>query len=245
MVRGGRHGSQSEPDPFKTDPIPNGYVCRSPLTRSRAHTIGSRPKAVAPARLASRIRTLLLSPPGQRRLRPTRTRSAVPATGERALFRYGQANPSSRRSIPLTARISRRHDAPRRTQGKIPGRPAQLRRIAPDRERIQPAQAGHDVRDPEEPRRERPGHPRRRHARNPARRLRLPAQPREPTTCPAPTTSMSARARCAASACAPATRSRARSARPRMASATSRCSRSTRSISSRPRRSATASTSTI
>ncbi len=40
-----------------------------------------------------------------------------------------------------------------------------------------PAQAGHDVRDPEEPGRERPGDPRRGHAGNPARRLRLPAQP--------------------------------------------------------------------
>ena len=51
-------------------------------------------------------------------------------------------------------------------------------------------------------------------------------------------------ARSAASACAPATRSRARSAARRTASATSRCSRSTRSISRTRRRSATRSTST-
>ena len=55
---------------------------------------------------------------------------------------------------------------------------------------------------------------------------------------------VSPHARCAASACAPATRSKGRSARPRTASGISRCSRSTRSISSRRRRCATASIST-
>ena len=48
---------------------------------------------------------------------------------------------------------------------------------------------------------------------------------------PAPTTSTSRPPRSAASRCAPATRSKARSAAPRTASATSRCSRSTRSTS--------------
>ena len=65
----------------------------------------------------------------------------------------------------------------------------------------------------------------------------LPARPRRHLCEPV--------ARCAASACAPATRSRARSARPRTASAISRCSRSTRSISTIPRSCATASISTI
>ena len=51
--------------------------------------------------------------------------------------------------------------------------------------------------------------------------------------------------RSAASACAPATRSKARSAARRTASAISRCSRSTRSISRIRRRSATGSISTI
>ena len=66
-----------------------------------------------------------------------------------------------------------------------------------------------------------------------------------PTTCLAPTTSTSRQVRSAASACAPVTRSRARSAHPRMASAISPCSRSTPSTSTTRRRCATASTSTI
>jgi transcription termination factor Rho len=56
---------------------------------------------------------------------------------------------------------------------------------------------------------------------------------RKPTTCPAPTTSMSAPRRSAATACAPATASTAPSARRAKASATSPWSPSPRSTSSR------------
>ncbi len=59
-----------------------------------------------------------------------------------------------------------------------------------------------------------------------------------------PTTSMSAPTRYGSSACAPATPSRARSARRRTASAISRSSASSRSISTIPRWCATVSTST-
>ncbi len=69
----------------------------------------------------------------------------------------------------------------------------------------------------------------------PARRLRLPARPRLQLPAGARRHLRLAVARSAASTCAPATRSRARSARPRRASATSPCSRSRRSTSRIPR----------
>ena len=71
-------------------------------------------------------------------------------------------------------------------------------------------------------------------ARDPARRLRLPARARVLLPARARTTSTSRPRRSASSTCAPATRSAARSARPRRTSATSPSSRSTRSTSSRP-----------
>ena len=61
---------------------------------------------------------------------------------------------------------------------KTPAELVNFAELLTGRKRLLPAQAGHHVRDPEEPRRQRSGDPRRGHAGNPARRLRLPAQPR-------------------------------------------------------------------
>ena len=109
---------------------------------------------------------------------------------------------------------------------KKPNRASGLRRRARDRERLVHAQAGHDVRDPQGARRAQCRDHRRRRARNPAGRLRLPALAGIELPRRARTTSTSRPRRSAASACAPATRSKARSAAPRTASAISRCSRS-------------------
>ena len=69
--------------------------------------------------------------------------------------------------------------------------------------------------------------------------------PRNPTTCPAPTTSTFPRPRSAVSACVPATPPKVRFAPPRKASAISPFSRSPPSISKTPSRSSTRSISTI
>ena len=98
---------------------------------------------------------------------------------------------------------------------KTPGRAARLRRRTADRERLLAAQAGHDVRRPEAARRERRADLRRRRARSACRTGSAFCARRKRTIWPGRTTSMSARTRCGASGCAPATRSRARSARPR------------------------------
>ena len=127
------------------------------------------------------------------------------------------------------------HHAPIRTQSQARLRADRSRQRERDRRRQPDAQAGADVRDPEEAGQEGRADLRRRRARSAARRLRLPALARHVATSPAPTTSTSRRRRSAASTCTPATRSKARSARPRTASATSRWSRSTRSTASRPR----------
>ena len=96
-----------------------------------------------------------------------------------------------------------------------------------------PEQAGPDLPDPQgaDP----PERPdvRRRRAGDPARRLRLPAQPR--VQLPAcPTTSTSRPPRSGASACGPATSSPARSARPRKAKSISPCCASRRSTTRTP-----------
>ena len=115
---------------------------------------------------------------------------------------------------------------------EVADRAARLRRGARGRERLDHAQAGPDVRDPEAAGRAKTSRssataslemlqdgfgflrsPDANYLAGPRRHLRL------------------ARRRSAASACAPATRSKARSAARRKASAISRCSRSTRSIS--------------
>ena len=61
-----------------------------------------------------------------------------------------------------------------RTEAEIAGRSADLRGRARDRERIHPAEAGHDVRDPQAARRERCHHFRQRRAGSPSGRFRLP-----------------------------------------------------------------------
>jgi transcription termination factor Rho len=63
------------------------------------------------------------------------------------------------------------------------------------------------------------------------------------TTCPVPTTFTSPLRKCAASGCVPAISSKARSAPRKIPSATSRCSRSVRSIMKHRKRSVTASIS--
>ena len=122
-------------------------------------------------------------------------------------------------------------------KSKTADRTARLRRGARGRERQHHAQAGADVRDPQAAGRAARS---RSSAKASSRSCRTAsascARPMR-TTCRARTTSTSRPRRSAASACAPATPSRARSAAPRRASAISRCSRSTRSISRIPRRS--------
>ena len=81
---------------------------------------------------------------------------------------------------------------------------------------------------------QRRGHLRRRRARDPAGRLRLPARP-DGSYLAGPDDIYVARARSAASTCAPATPSPGSSARRRKASAISRCSRSTTSTATRRR----------
>ena len=129
-------------------------------------------------------------------------------------------------------------------QVQIPHRTACLCRRARGRERLDHAQAGADVRDPQAARGKRNRHHRRRRRRGSLRRLRLPARAGSELPARPGRHLRLARARSAASACAPAIPSRARSAPRKKASATSRCSRSTRSISRTPRRRATRSTST-
>ena len=115
----------------------------------------------------------------------------------------------------------------RRAEAENAGRAAGFRRGAADRERHLPAQAGHDVRGPQAARRKRRADLRRRRARGAVGRASAFCARRKPITWRARTTSMSARTRCAVSACAPAIPSRARSARRATASVISRCSRST------------------
>ena len=83
--------------------------------------------------------------------------------------------PYRRRILYLPPR--RRPYASRRTQSQNSHRPAQPGRVTSGRERILAAQAGDDVRHSQEPCRKRSGDSRRGHAGDPARRLRLPAQP--------------------------------------------------------------------
>ena len=77
--------------------------------------------------------------------------------------------------FPMLSRFHRNHHESPRTQGQDPGRPSGFCRGAAGRKRIQPAQAGHDVRDPQAPCRERHADLGRGRPRDAVGRVRLPA----------------------------------------------------------------------
>ena len=154
----------------------------------------------------------------RRRLRPSRHRP--PRASRR---RRGAAGPGRAR------RADARHpDAPQPHDAAAP----QDRAGAGGRGRAGAPQAGADLQDPPGPDGAARPHLLGGRPRGPAGRLRLPARPRVQLPRRARTTSTSRRRRSGSSACGPATRSPARSARRRKGSVTSPSSRSRRSTSS-------------
>ena len=114
------------------------------------------------------------------------------------------------------------HPGPGRAEGHEHPEAQPGRQGSGHRRRRRPAQAGADLQDPAGAGREERPDLLRRRAGVPAGRLRLPARARVQLSARARTTSTSRPRRSAASTCAPATPSPARSARPRKASAISR-----------------------
>ena len=182
-------------------------------------------------------------------VRTNRTLASGPRTSPRPDLRIP---PSPFPALPFSAKPAGRPSGlPRMREMKLQDlkskSPAELLAFAEEhagRERLDHAQAGADVRDPQAARRQGNRHHRRRRRRGAVRRLRLPALagselPARP--------GRHLRLALADPPLRPAHRRHRRGPDPlarRKASATSRCSRSTRSISRTPRRRATRSTST-